>query len=323
MKLVLCYLSALEYLRMHDEKTWSYPDESSINKVLAMSLSAETLHSSALDQLSRPLHVLVSRAQSKRSYPYIVNHQTSRRLPKGAILDLGIGVYFCSPELCFVQMATVLDFPQLVELGFELCGTYDKLRENYDCKPLTTVKKLDEFCKKVSPLHGVKKARRALKYVANCSASPMESKLAIMLCLPYKMGGYGFEVPHMNYPITFDAKARRISGTKFCKCDLYWSKKKLAVEYDGQEFHEDSEKMFRDASRRNALLAMGIDSITVTKWQIKNGGSFNVIAGNIAKKLNKQLRCKDPDFTRKFRTLQSSLMQEGNSEKNRQTSKHP
>mgnify|MGYP007055184147 FL=1 len=59
---------------------------------------------------------------------------------------------------------------------------------------MTTVERLRAFTENVGPVHGRKKAARALQYVMGDSASPRETALAMLLCLPYRLGGYGIEL---------------------------------------------------------------------------------------------------------------------------------
>ena len=93
-------------------------------------------------------------------------------------------------------MAAVWGIEKLIQLGFELCGTYDTTNGDVrECAPLTTVDRLDAFLASLGPMHGKKNASYALRYVANNSASPRETALAMLLCLPYRMGGYGIPMP--------------------------------------------------------------------------------------------------------------------------------
>lgn len=218
------------------------------------------------------------------------------------------GFRVCSPELCFVQMATLWNLPKLIELGFELCGTYDLSDNSYrTCTPLTSVEKLTEYANSLNKTYGKRKATRALRYVANGSASSRETILAMLLTLPYRMGGYGLKQPLLNHRIDLGRRERRIAGKSYLVCDLYWPEAKLDVEYDGGH-HEDPEQMLKDSMRRDALLSMGITVLTVTKWQLENGGSMNAIAHAVAEHTGKRLRYVDPDFTRANRQLHRDLL---------------
>lgn len=205
-------------------------------------------------------------------------------------------------------MAERLSLPKLIELGFELCGTYDSSNGSLrECPPLTTVEKLVAFVESAGSLYGKKKARQALRHVADNSASPRETVVAMLLCLPYSMGGYGFEMPRMNYRIDLSKRARRIAGRNYLVCDLYWPDARLDVEYDG-EAHVDVERASKDSMRRDALLSMDVKVVTITKWQLGDGGEMNALAHLLAKCIGKQLRYKDPQFTRANRELRRELL---------------
>ena len=66
--------------------------------------------------------------------------------------------------------------------------------------------------------------------------------------------------------------------------------------------------MLKDPMRRDALVSMGITVLTVTKWQLENGGSMNAIAHTVAEHTGKRLRYVDPDFTRANRQLRRDLL---------------
>ena len=92
-----------------------------------------------------------------------------------------------APEFCFLQMAGCLSLVQLIQLGFELCGTYALVGERpggSPCRPVDDEGQASCFCRAVIRARGCKKAARAVRYVQDGAASPMETMLAMMLCLP-------------------------------------------------------------------------------------------------------------------------------------------
>lgn len=259
--------------------------------------------------LAKPLHVLVRKDSVRRSSKDVVSHVASGSIPKGAILETGNGFYVISPELCFIQAACSMELPKLIELGFELCGTYDTSCEGLrTCNPLTTARKLSAFAESITNVNGKSKAVRALRYIAGNSASPMETILTMLLCLPYSMGGYGFALPILNHRIDVRKRARKAATKSYYVCDLYWPEYRVAVEYDSDEFHTGADRISGDSMRRNALAAMEITTIAVTNWQISDGGELNKIAHVLARRVGKQLRYKDPAFTRKSLELRKALL---------------
>lgn len=308
MKPVLCHISALEYWRSVRVGSRSFLAVDDPRLYLDEPPRKGGLAEPGPWWLARPLHVLVSKGSVRRTSSEVVCHVESAALPVGSVLDTQNGFCVCSPELCFVQMAAVWGIEKLIQLGFELCGTYDTTNGDVrECAPLTTVDRLDVFLASLGPMHGKKNASYALRYVANNSASPRETALAMLLCLPYRMGGYGIPMPQMNCRVDLGKRERRIAGRNYLVCDLYWPEARLDVEYDGGD-HVEVERMAKDSMRRDALVSMGITSLSVTKQQIDHGGSLNGIAHVIAERVGKRLRYKDPEFTRVNMRLHRELL---------------
>ncbi|WP_294418093.1 hypothetical protein [uncultured Senegalimassilia sp.] len=237
----------------------------------------------------------------------VVTHLRTAALPPSSLVRIGQGYAAASPELAFTQMAKRLSLTQLVTLGFELCGTYASFGQketSYHAIPLTNVAKLSGFIEKSGSFQGKQAARHAMRHIIDGSASPRETQLAMMLALPYRLGGYGLPNPRLNYavrpPKHLGAKRRYI-------LDLYWPELKLDVEYDSDAFHAHEEKMLLDGRRRAALEAMGITSVNVASGQVRNSGAFNELAKQLAVLANHRLRYKDPDFTKAHLKLRDEL----------------
>ena len=219
-----------------------------------------------------------------------------------------------SPELCFVQMATELSLVDLVLLGFEFCGGYrlDKVREPErgfsDGPPLTSVTKLDTFIRKTPGLKGHKNAQRALGFIADGSASPMETILTMLLTLPYRLGGYGFPMPQLNCPIEVVATSRGFQTKRTFKGDLYWSDERVDVEYDSDAYHAAHERIDPDAKRRNALIAGGVKVITVTKAQTMSFSAMCKLVAELSKLLKKRLQYPVPEFYQQNLDLRKQLL---------------
>lgn len=219
-------------------------------------------------------------------------------------------LYVSTPEFCFLQMAGVLPFVQLIALGFELCGTYAAFgdRTQYNTRPLTTPEKLEAFLARASGFKGVKQARRALRHILPSSASPMETNLALLLSLPYALGGYGIAQPRMNHRVDMPNAVKRRSSSQYFKCDLYWEDANLAIEYDSDLMHAGINKTVRDALRRSILTALDISVLSVTKPQVMDSGAFNQLAHLVARKMKKRMQYVDPGFTLRHLELRDLLL---------------
>lgn len=257
-----------------------------------------------------PVHVLVSNGESRVRTKSIVSTVWST-LPEKSIIDAGQGFLMSSPEFCFLQMASRMSLVELILLCFELCGTY-YLVDNAPAKrreaPLTSVAKLRAFVEAASNAPGRARALRALRYGRDGSASPMETMLAMLLCLPYGLGGYGLGWPELNYRVDVPASMRKLADRTYCECDLCWPDASLCVEYDSKLYHTDPERQESDARRRNTLVSLGFTVVTVSRRQVMDGGAFNRLAHQVAKKTGKRLRYEDPGFTRKHCFLRDELI---------------
>lgn len=305
---VLSHISALEYWRSVRVGSRSFRAVEDAGALLKEPPKKGTLAEPGPWWLSRPLHVIVGNSSARRSSSEVVSHVQGSPLPAGSVLDTLNGFCVCSPELCFLQMASALTLPKLIELGFELCGTYDTSNGDIRaCMPLTSVDKLVAFVEHAGSAYGKTAARRALRNIADGSASPRETILTMLLCLPYAQGGYGIEMPRLNYRIELGRREQRIAGRTYLVGDLYWPAARLDVEYDGG-LHVDAERVSKDSMRRDALVSMSITVLTVTSWQLNDGGEMNGIAHAIAARVGKQLRYKDPKFTQANRALRKELL---------------
>lgn len=305
---VLSHISALEYWRSVRIGSRSFRALEDTSALLDEAPNKGALAEPGPWWLHRPLHVLVGKSSARRSSSEVIAHVQSGPLPAGSVLDTRNGFCVCSPELCFLQMATGMTLPKLIELGFELCGTYDVSNgEMRPCMPLTTVEKLAAFAERAERIRGRANALRALSYVASGSASPRETILTMLLNLPYALGGYGIAMPVLNHRIDLGKRERRIAGRAYLVCDLYWPAAKLDVEYDGG-LHVEADRVSKDSMRRDALVSMGITVLTVTNWQLNDGSEMNGIAHVIAGRVGKQLRYKDPKFTQTNRALRKELL---------------
>ena len=230
-------------------------------------------------------------------------------MPKGWILDSENGFCVCSPEFTFLLMADTLDAMDLILLGYEFCGTYDVSAGDLRfCAPLTTVARLRSVAERAEGVRGRRSALCALQYVADGSASPRETVLAMLLCLPYRLGGYHLELPCMNYRIDVGAQARKVASRRFYRCDLYWPRARLALEYDSDLEHLGSKKAASDSARRNALNALNVDVVSVTTLQIASRDEMKAIAHHVAKRLGKRLQCREPAFSAANLRLRTRLL---------------
>ena len=259
-----------------------------------------------------PLHLSVaSKPQRLRKTGIKCHLLEASRLPPQSFVPVSPGVYSASPELCFVNLAGELPFLALIELGFELCGSYSVDRSTdrgfSDRQPLTSAARLAEYARDASGLHGSATAQRAARYVIDGAASPKESQLAMLLTLPTRLGGYGFEKPQLNGAVDVPPSLQREFKAKHLYCDLYWPDHDVAVEYDSDQYHTGPERSTHDSERQTKLKRLGVEPISVTKDQLYDANSFETVVKLVAKYTDKRLRIRSSNFLQRRWELRRAL----------------
>ena len=257
--------------------------------------------------IERPAHVLIGSASRCRTSGTFKPHVCTSRLAGTSFYHLDGGVYFSVPALAFLHEATQAnDMISLLELGYELCGTYQSQRTGvptkYDVEPLASTRVLSGYVSNNSSVKGAKKAAHAIRYLADGSASPRETKQALILGLPMMYGGYGLGIPRMNYEVRTSEAARAISGKASLRCDLCWPEHKLDVEYQSRECHEGESSRLSDSRRTNALLAMGWTVVGITNDELDSYVATETIAKTICRHLGRRSEIYVDDYhARKLR----------------------
>lgn len=239
------------------------------------------------------IHTTVAHARLRRAGGGIETSVRKGPFHPRSFMRIEDGLYVSTPEMAFCEMASVLSLERLIALGFELCGTYRRASTfglaRYDATPLTSPGALASFIENSPQFKGVKKARRALPLILAGSASPRESDLAMLLCLPYSLGGYGLPHPTMNAEMPLP-KNVAATGRSSLRCDLYWPAARLDVEYDSAEFHSAERLLANDSMRRIALESMDVTSVNLTAEHLRRASLFDEAAQGIARILGKRVR---------------------------------
>ena len=305
MKWTISHQSALEFWRKTNAK------ESLAGKKLrsfnptTKPFDAKELKHESLRNVTEPIHVLVGSGNARKVRRDLQCHVSPGKFPDGSFVQIASGLIISSPELCFLQMAGILSLVDLVALGFEFYGSYRLDKDSAEDKgfrgdlPLTNVANLQTYATKTVGLKGRKKALRALNFITEGSASPMETILTMLLTLPYRYGGYGFNKPLLNCRINVPTSAgqSRIKSNKSnYYCDLFWPVEQVAAEYDSDAFHTGSDRILKDAIRRNTLASIGVTVVTVSRRQIVEAGGLRDFAEILSKLLGKRFKYSKKDF---------------------------
>ena len=225
-------------------------------------------------------------------------------LPEYPFFEVSPGIFCSSPEFAFIQMAHprhledaadgVAALARLIRLGFELCGSYSLDRSSEHgfvvCLPVTTPSRLQAAIDRAGRFRGARVARRAVRHLLKSSASPAETNLAMLSCLPPLLGGRKIPLPTLNAPVELDDVARTLVGSQGpLRCDMLWKvslangrTRRIAAEYDSDDWHADKTRLQADNDRRAALRHMGVVVHTITSDQLNDARKLDAMIDMIA-----------------------------------------
>lgn len=262
------------------------------------------------------LHIVLPK-DAKR--PHIKNIVFHRYIdPKGVeqFIDFGAGVAGLSIEHFYVSICSRLTFIQRLQLGFELCGWYaivpnpeyeDEVQQGKTAfktvaaprSPLTTVEKLSNFAQANRHIRGAGIALKALQYVADNARSPEETKMAIVMRLPYRLGGYNRGPLHMDYLVDGTSGLRR--------CDVYLEIGKVDVEYGSTLHHASAKAMQEDSRRTNELEALGVSVVNITSKELRDPKLFHIAMMRLARIQGRPIHIQIDDFEARRTSLWNAL----------------
>ncbi len=257
------------------------------------------------------LDVLCRKASHRSRAAGVRSHVWGRALLPSAVVPIQDGLFSSSAPLCYLQFASSYEVPELALLGCELMGAYAPCdfaafglmpRE-----PLVTPALLRRFLDACGPVNGLVRARETLGYLFAHAASPMESRVALYLTLPRRMGGYGFPKPELNLRFDVDGRAHMVTDKRFYRGDLCWRDAGIALEYDSDAAHTGSDRIAADTRRRNALAYLGITVLGITRQQAFDVGEFDRVARTLAKLLDIPMRERRADQVQRRMLLHQRL----------------
>lgn len=251
-------------------------------------------------QTTYPIHHLINNANRPHASKTKHAHSSSTLIPRASLYRLANGLFVAAPPLAFMQECTRRNRIEQLRLGWELCGSYQgtscHLPSAYDIKPLCSIESIKKYARRCSHLLGSRSARSSSRYIANSSASPRETQLALLLGLPKSYGGAGLGMPQMNFKIKTTPKAKTLCGKGSLRCDLFWKQQNIDVEYQSDECHKGEEQRINDSRRINALMSMGITVLCITNAELVDFSAFEAFAASLRKCLGIRNRIATKEF---------------------------
>lgn len=299
MAIFIGHKTALAYWRTHD-RNWAQPISQAApqenNSPYYSQIDTGILWKFSTDE--KPVSILVSCKANMRKSQNLSPRIWSGKHPSRSFYKIAQDLYISTPEATFLQLGKESSLIQLITIGYELCGSYGLSAQSDSGflrrEPRSNPQLIERYLEKCDGIHGVKAAKRASSYIAKGSASPMESLLSMLLCLPPSLGGFGLPRPELNFPIETNE-----GGIVMRRCDLYWPDQRFALEYDSDTFHSDASKLHLDSSRRSTLEKAGVHVVSVTKNQVFDRGQLFNLATIVSKRLGKRLSPTPFNFSQK------------------------
>ncbi|MEC4183811.1 hypothetical protein VJ918_03210 [Adlercreutzia sp. R21] len=270
---------------------------------------------SALEEVARsqggaPLHIMVAKGHGTRNSGDLVRHRSAVAFPRQSFVKVAPGVFVCSPELVFVQMAALLTRGGLLAVGYELCGCYPLGEERAGVlvrRPLSSPCRLAAFAARASGLTGVKAARSAAKQVLAKSGSLMETEVSVIAFSLFSQGGLGLRAPLLNEPVVLSDRAKAATGLSRVVCDWLWPAERVVLEYDGHDAHSSPQQQAHDARKRDALRIDGFSLAIVTSSQFHHVSQCAELLRGVARSVGQRSAALKPEHLPRHMALREQV----------------
>ena len=288
--LYLGYETAKYYWEHYADNVGSWRDLPSCSSLTKCVCGADEARAAVLGTqfYGKPLHVMAPAHRNGR-VGELAFHGCREHYARDSFVRVAPGVFVASPELSFVQVAQKESFAKTLLYGYALCGTFalDETRKSglAERERLTSVRRLEGYVGRCGDLRGIKRAREAVRYVREGSASPRESKLSMMLTLPLCHGGKGFPAAKLNKRIDIPNRFAWLGGRNYYVADLFWEGARVTAEYDSDLEHTNKVSIYRDSDKRNTLMDMGYSPLCFTSIQLDDPEAFDHAVEALRRKL--------------------------------------
>lgn len=189
----------------------------------------------------------------------------SMMLPSSLLpIDTDLKGFVTSPEFTYLQVASKLDFIGTILAGSALCSDYFLNQNGHggvsqrQNGPLTNRTAIAKFLSTQERKRGIVPAKRALQHIVEKARSPREASLALLLCLPYNLGGFNLGTVELNRPIELEnrygEKITRIPDLTIQLKDKRQKRAMVLLDYDPAATHSGVQKITRDLDRENELV---------------------------------------------------------------------
>ena len=264
-----------------------------------------------LKYAGRPVEAYVPQRSKGTSTKRLITHVLGDPIPTSAFVDLGHDVCICTPQFAFMQIAATESIADTVRTGMELCGYYSRWRlepgvmgdpyylehsETQSCtfglQPVMHAVRLKAYVEQHKGVRGSVGSRTALQWLADNSASPMETAVYLLLCLPKRLGGYGLPKPTLNPKLIISNP----DGAKERYPDLFWYGANIDVEYNSDSTHSGEWARYRDSMREVEFTVANYKVLPLTRPQLMDADEFDSFAQGLRRMLGIRARAADANW---------------------------
>ena len=210
--------------------------------------------------------LLIRDVNSASTRANVALHICNSKVLPSMLLPIGADLkgFVTSPEFTYLQVASKLDFIGTILAGSALCSNYFLNQNGHggvsqrQNGPLTNRAAIAKFLATQGRKRGIIPAKRALQHIVEKARSPRETSLALLLCLPYNLGGFNLGTVELNRPIELEnrygEKITRIPDLTIQLKDKRQKRATVLLDYDPAVTHSGVQKITRDLDRENELV---------------------------------------------------------------------
>lgn len=235
--------------------------------------------------LTLPLSCYVNSGKGRRYYAGIKTMTLGGSFPPGSFVGDLRGFAAPAPELLALLLGRVLAPGSLLMAISELCGFYSTGASGdqaFAVPQLTTLEKITAYARNLETSRrvaccrmprGASSAVGLLPHVVERAASPAEAALALLLSLPFELGGFGLPAPALNQRIA-------VGGCEYV-CDLSWNGGSCLLEYQGAT-HKQRWRRASDRRKANLLRVGGRLLLEAGRDDLMSFSGMNQLAESLA-----------------------------------------
>ena len=210
--------------------------------------------------------LLIRDVNSAFAKEHVRLHVCQSMMSLSSLLPIGADLkgFVTSPEFTYLQIASKLDFIGTILAGSALCSDYFLNQNGHggvsqrQNGPLTNRAAIAKFLATQERKRGIIPAKRALQHIVEKARSPREASLALLMCLPYNLGGFNLGTVELNKPIELEnrygEKITRIPDLTIQLKDKRQKRATVLLDYDPAVTHSGNQKITRDLDRENELV---------------------------------------------------------------------